>query len=190
MDEEVIPTYDFTVHRQALDKLCFICGSLKSVRNNKYFPIDDMISDVESTFLIKVNLVKDIHPSALCQKCKYLIYTSKRRNVPNSTIPITWSKHTEENCFTCFKIVKGFAGGRCSKEVKCGRPKSVKTIDDLKSLDPRKPLPKHVEEVVVKIVQHKMESCTMLNNYLQFESAGLSITPIINIYYQERFNIA
>ena len=71
MDEEVIPTYDFTVHRQALDKLCFICGSLKSVRNNKYFPIDDMISDVESTFLIKVNLVKDIHPSALCQKCKY-----------------------------------------------------------------------------------------------------------------------
>ena len=65
----------------------------------------------------------------------------------------------------------------------------MKTIDDLKSLDPRKPLPKQVEEVVVKIVQHKMESCTMLNNYLQFESAGLSTTPI-NIYYQERFNIA
>ena len=88
------------------------------------------------------------------------------------------------------KIVQGLAGGRRSKEVKCGRPKSVKTIDDRRCLDPRKPLPKHVEEVVVKIVQHKMESCTMLNNYLQFESAGLSITPIINIYYQERFNIA
>ena len=72
MDEEVIPTYGFTAHRQALDKLCLICGSsLKSVRNNKFFPIDDMISYVESTFLIKVNLVKDIHPSALCQKCKY-----------------------------------------------------------------------------------------------------------------------
>ena len=82
----MIPTYDFTVHRQALDKLCFICGSLKGVRNNKYFPIDDMISDVESTFLIKVNLVKDIHPSALCQKCKYLIYTSKGRNMPGLNI--------------------------------------------------------------------------------------------------------
>ena len=74
MDEEVIPTYDFTVHRQALDKLCFICGSLKSVRNNKYFPIDDMISDVESTFLIKVNLVKDIHPSAICSLSKMQVF--------------------------------------------------------------------------------------------------------------------
>ena len=57
----------------------------------------------------------------------------------------------------------------------------MKTIDDLKSLDPRKPLPKHVEEAVVKIVQHKMESCTMLNNYLPSESAGpspITMTPI------------
>ena len=79
MDEEVIPTYDFTVHRQALDKLCLICGSLKSVRNNKFFPIDDMmiwydISDVESTFLIKVNLVKDIHPSAICSLSKMQVF--------------------------------------------------------------------------------------------------------------------
>ena len=99
-----------------------MCGSLKCVRNNNFFPIDDIISDVESTFLIKVILVKDIHPSALCQKCKYLIYTSKRRNIPSSSIPLTWSKHTEENCFTCLMIVKGLAGGRHSKEVKCGRP--------------------------------------------------------------------
>ena len=74
MDEEVIPTYGFTAHRQALDKLCFICGSLKSVRNNKFFPIDDMISDVDSIFLIKVNLVKDIHPSAICSLSKMQVF--------------------------------------------------------------------------------------------------------------------
>ena len=42
-------------------------------------------------------------------------------------------------------------------------------------------MPKHVEEAVVKIVQHKMESCTMLNNYLPSESAGpspITMTPI------------
>ena len=95
--------------------------------------------------------------------------------MPSITIPITWSKHSEENCFTCLKIVKGLAGGRRSKEVKCGRPKSVKTIDDLKILDPRKPLSKQVKKAVGKIVQRKMESSTMLNNSLQFESGGPSL---------------
>ena len=181
MDEDLIPTNDLTVHIQALAKLCFICGSLQSTRNNKFFPIGEIVNDVESTFLIKVNVVKDVHPSALCQKCKNIIKVSLKRNVPSSTIPITWSKHTDENCFTCLKIVKGLVGGRPKKVASGGRPKVVKTISDLNNLNPRKPLPKNVEEAVGKIVQHKLESSTMLNNSIQFESGGpspITMTPI------------
>ena len=80
-----------------LQKLCRICGSLHSERNQKFYAVSK-------------HDVSELHPCQFCQKCFYHLKNYKARKIVSSTIPIKWGDHKNSNCETCVLCGKNLLG--------------------------------------------------------------------------------
>ena len=91
---------------------------------------------------------------------------------------MNWLPHSTD-CSVC-KISKG---GRPEKEKKIGRgrPKVPNTIEDILNINPRKSIPKSIEDCISKVVGIKMTTSTLPNKSIQLassSSAPVTLTPI------------
>ena len=57
-------------------------------------------------------------------------------------------------------------------EPHAGRPKTVKTFEDVMELDPSKPIPPSLDKAICHVISIKMKQSTLLNNSVQFSSGG------------------
>ena len=171
-----------SAHDEVLNKLCRICGSIWSERADKFLKVEDFKIDLDATFGIKtVDDVASIHPVHFCLKCFYNVSNFKKRKSICTLKAITWSSHQLENCETCMLASVKVVGGRPKKKKTSGRPKQVKTLDDIMKLDPSKPIPASVERALSHVVGIKMDQSHLINKSVQFSTGGpqpLTLTPV------------
>ena len=170
-------------HENALEKLCRICGEISSERNNKFFGIAEYKSDMDVAFNTKtIDDIPGVHPKQFCTKCKNIVKNCKKRNTVSKLTPITWSPHQLENCEACHLASVKTVGGRPKKDTHAGgRPKQIRTVDDILSLDSTKPIPDSVEKAMSHVLAIKLEQSKLLNKSVQFKTGGpqpLTLTPI------------
>ena len=58
------------------------------------------------------------------------------------------------------------------KKPHAGKPKTVKTFEDVMELDPSKPIPPSLDKAICHVISIKMKQSTLLNNSVQFSSGG------------------
>ena len=86
-------------HENALEKLYRICGEISSVRNNKFFNIEEHKSDMDVSFnTTTIYDIPGVHHNHFSIKCKNIVKNCKKRNTVSKLTPITWFPHQIENC--------------------------------------------------------------------------------------------
>ena len=80
-----------------------------------------------------------------------------------------------KGCGTCKLASANLRGGRPKKGTShAGRPKTVKTFEDVMELDPSKPLPP-MNKAICHVISIKMKQSTLLTNSVQLSSGGPAI---------------
>ena len=167
-----------------MDKLCWVCGDIRGERKSKYYKVVDFASELEPVFNIgtaddKIN----VHPVNFCTtKCYYKIDNFKRQQVKSPFQTLVWVPHDMKGCGTCKLGNTNLRGGRPKKGTShAGRPKTVKTFEDVMELDPSKPIPPSLDKAICHVISIKMKQSTLLNNSVQFSSGGpqpLTLSPM------------
>ena len=174
----------YATHLAAMDKLCRVCGAIRSERNCKYYKVVDFASELELVFNIRIADDKnDVHPVLFCTKCFYKIDNFHRQQVKSKFQPLVWLPHDiMAGCGTCKLANTKLRGGRTKKgKSNVGRPQTVKTFEDVMSLDPSKPIPPSLDKAVCYIISIKMKQSTLLNKSVQFSNGGpqpITLTPV------------
>ena len=120
----------------------------------------------------------DLHPVKFCQKCFYHVDNHKKVISIPTLSPFKWLPHSSP-CSVCSTASRFSKGGRPKKTQRLGRPKQVRTVDDIMNLDPRKPIPYSVEKCLSHVMTIKMNQSDLLNNSIQIKSNGpRPFTPI------------
>ena len=81
-----------------------------------------------------------------------------------------------KGCGTCKLASANLRGGRPKKGTShAGRPKTVKTFEDVMELDPSKPIPPSMNKAICHVISIKMKQSTLLTNSVQLSSGGPAI---------------
>ena len=89
----------FTLHQEALNKLCRLCGRLAFGKNNSSATLcTKYIKEAGRAF--NVNIWKDdelIHPRYMCWRCTRVMrhVASESRSGPRQTEAVIWSRHEQ-----------------------------------------------------------------------------------------------
>ena len=121
-------------HEASLKTLCRICGCSILRYDKVTYEVKQYSADIDSTFMIStVNDKVNIHPTHMCQKCKYRTENFKKVNSIPTISALDWLPHSTINCSTCLRAKKVRKGGRPKKAAKSGygHPKTDKTLDDI-----------------------------------------------------------
>ena len=85
-----------------MDKLCWVCGAIRSERKSKYYRVVDFASELESVFDIgTVDDKNNLHPVNFCTKCYYKIDNFKRHQVKSRFQTLVWVPLDMKGCGTC-----------------------------------------------------------------------------------------
>ena len=137
-------------HNNALEQLCRLCGSLLKRKYGK----TQMEADIKT--YVNIDVSKEdvsIYPSSVCLNCNNKL-TKLKKGKSTNLVPVEWHRH-KGDCPTCSLLLQMKKGGRKSKPVNFGQPKSLSsmTLADVMSLDPKRPIPQAVKNVVGHVIK-------------------------------------
>ena len=166
-------------HQANLDNLCRICCAVLAGYS---FDVKSFIDEISNAF--RTDFKKDIdgvHPGRFCPKCHAAVKHFTSRGSCSTMTPFSWEPHNEQSSKACILRCVKAKGGRPKKRKRIGRPTTITSVEDVMSLDDKKPIPPHVEKMMSHLLAIKVKQSTLPNNTIQVESGGpqpLTLTPI------------
>lgn len=119
----------FTLHQEALNKLCRLCGRLASKSSSiahvkqTAVPVNSYSKKIYELLQLSVWLDDDqVHPINLCWRCtRFLREESLDKAEHRESSPVSWEKHSRTGtCKTCEVYIKLCRGGRPAKRKRSG----------------------------------------------------------------------
>lgn len=103
-------------HKEALQKLCRLCGKIIPANSDKSFECDTYKCDFE--IVLNVQYVDKTDPNRFCMKCYLLMKCAMKKGKATCFVKRLWNCHSPLQCDICSLFKKQLSGGRPTKS-KC-----------------------------------------------------------------------
>ena len=116
--------FSVSLHNEALDRLCLVCGGA-FVNQDNYYPRNDYEKKLEEAFYYDFTKEGgDDYPTKICDKCYWKMTNVLKRKTTNNFKAITTWKPSETDCQTCklyFFAPQRHGGKKTKQKIRTGR---------------------------------------------------------------------